>query len=345
MTSLLLRSARQTDLSAVYHLAKQRGMGMTSLPYNINQLEQRLAWSESSFQTVLQHPNHEYYWFILEDTDTQHVMGVSAIESFTGQPTPLYSFCRSKHTQQCDSLNIRTDYELLTLVNDNQARSELCTLFLDPLYRKKHNGHLLSRARFLFIANAPQRFTPCIIAEMRGICDDEGRSPFWDSIGQHFFQMTFSEADKLTLATNKHFIADLMPPYPFYINLLSPSAQAVIGKPHNLTQGALKILLREGFQHTRYVDLFDAGPTIEAQRDQIHTVKHSTLVTINTITNNIEQDTPLVMLSNTELDFRATLAHVSINEHDSSCTINQKTAQLLHVTRGSQVRIAPESHL
>ena len=100
-------------------------------------------------------------------------------------------------------------------------------------------------------------------------------SPFWDSLGKHFFQMPFAEADKLTTLTNKQFIADLMPRHSIYTSLLSKKAQSVIGKPHRSTKRAMKILEAEGFNFSHYVDVFDAGPTIEANLKQVRTIKKS----------------------------------------------------------------------
>ena len=50
MTTLLFRPARESDLPAIYQLAQQRGIGMTSLPDNREQLKNRLEWSALSFQ-------------------------------------------------------------------------------------------------------------------------------------------------------------------------------------------------------------------------------------------------------------------------------------------------------
>jgi arginine N-succinyltransferase len=30
---------------------------------------------------------------------------------------------------------------------------------------------------------------------MRGFSDEEGRSPFWESVGNHFFSIEFAKAD------------------------------------------------------------------------------------------------------------------------------------------------------
>ena len=336
---ILFRSARNSDLAAIHQLAENSGVGMTTLPNDAEVLKKRLAWSTSSFNKAVESPSNEYYLFVLEDTVTAQIVGTSAIESATGYDTPFYSYKLSKRTRICHDLAIRTNYDILSLVNDNQGHSEICTLFLDPNYRINNNGILLSRARFLFMAHYPDRFAPIVIADMRGVSDDEGRSPFWDNIGSHFFQMSYTDADRLTLSTNKQFISDLMPRHPIYVNLLAPSAQAVIGKPHTSTIPAMKILLREGFRYNGYVDIFDAGPTIEAPRDQIRTLSGSHVRIVQTIIDEVRSNR--FILSNTQLDYRATISEVVCNDQDETCIISYETARTLQVKCGDSIRLSP----
>lgn len=339
MTKMLLRNARANDLNAIHALAEKSGIGMTTLPKDISLLEKRLQWSIDSFGKTVQLPGHQYYLFVLEDADLGHLVGTSAIEASIGQDVPFYSYKLIKRTKVCPSLNIRTDYEVLNLVNDNQGHSELCTLFLDPTYRYGHHGLLLSRSRFLFMGTFPERFSSTLIADMRGVSDDKGHSPFWDHVGYHFFKMSYAEADRLTLLTDKQFIADLMPRHPIYVELLAREAQAVIGKPHPSTVGAMNILSREGFRFNNYVDIFDAGPTLEAPRDHIKTITTSRVFTLKSILNEIESSH--FLLANLNIDYRATLGPAIFDEKENTCMINQNTAELLQMTCGDRVRIAP----
>lgn len=336
---MLFRSARDSDLQAIHYLAEQSGVGMTTLPKDISLLKKRLHWSSSSYKKNATHPVNEYYLFVLENQQNKELVGVSAIESRTGHDSPFYSYKLSKRTRICRSLHIRSDYEVLSLVNDNQGRSELCTLFLDPKYRKNNNGLLLSKARFLFMAHYPQRFCPTVIAEMRGVSDKHGISPFWENVGSHFFHMTFTEADRLTLATDKQFIADLMPRNPIYIKLLSEEAQAVIGQPHPSTLAAMNILLKEGFRYNKYVDIFDAGPTLEAPLTQIKTIQVSRVLTIKNLSDEVSSTNYL--LTNGKLDFQATIDNALVNIEKNTCIISKKTAQLLNVQCGDNLRISP----
>ncbi|WP_454780818.1 arginine N-succinyltransferase [Legionella sp. WA2022007384] len=336
---MLFRSACDTDLDAIHHLAEESGIGITTLSKDKEILAKRLHWSTESFKKNIEKPSNEYYLFVLENPKSKKIIGVSGIESCTGHEAPFYSYKISKRTRISRSLNIRSDYEVLSLVNDNQGRSEICTLFLEPKYRKNKNGLLLSKARFLFIAQHPQRFATTVIAEMRGISDAKGISPFWENVGSHFFHMAFADADRLTLATDKQFIADLMPRNPIYIKLLSPEAQAVIGQAHPSTQSAMNILLKEGFRYNKYIDIFDAGPTLEVPLSRIQTIEHSRVVIIKNISDEVSS--PNYLLANTQLDFRATVNSALINKENNTCIISKETANVLQVKCGNQLRVAP----
>lgn len=340
MTTMLFRTARKDDLTAINDLASGSGVvGITTLPKDIELLKKRLAKSSASFEASITSPSNEYYLFVLEEIESGKIVGTSAIEASIGYETPFYSYKVSKRTRICHELNIRNNYEVMSVVNDNQGNSEICTLYLDPNYRRKHNGLLLSRARFLFMAQYPERFAATVIAEMRGISDEKGHSPFWDQVGCHFFQMSFAEADRLTISTNKQFIADLMPRNLIYVPLLSPAAQAVIGHPHESTKPAMDILLREGFHYNHYVDIFDAGPIIEASCANIKTAAASKIMTLK---NSIDEvSSKPFIVANTKLDFCATVSKVVFNEEQVSCMLDHATAELLHVQCGDAVRITP----
>ena len=76
--------------------------------------------------------------------------------------------------------------------------------------------------------------------------------------------MDFDRADYLTGVGQKTFVAELMPKHPIYIDLLPETARAVIREPHPNTRPALSLLESEGFRCEGYVDIFDAGPTVQA---------------------------------------------------------------------------------
>lgn len=336
---IIIRPAMEADIEALYTLTQHSGIGITTLPKNKDLLHNRLAWSCASFNKRITEPQAEYYFFVAEDPDTHRIVGTCAIESRIGVETPFYSYKITHQSLRHYPLNIKTNCKLLNLVTDYQDCTEICTLFLDPAYRKNHYGALLSRSRFLFIAQFPERFAAKVIAEMRGISNREGHSPFWDQVGKPFFQLSFQEADSLTLASNKQFIADLMPKYPIYINLLAPDVQAVIGKTHQLTTAATAILEREGFHYNEYVDIFDAGPTLEAITANIASIVQSSLFTVKTLKASVEG--PLYLLSTTQLNFRTILGRAQLNEHSNECILSYQSAELLHIQPGDTIRLSP----
>ncbi|HSU43412.1 MAG TPA: arginine N-succinyltransferase, partial [Casimicrobiaceae bacterium] len=166
----------------------------------------------------------------------------------------------------------------LFLSNDHTGHSELCSLFLDERYRVGRNGPLLAKSRLLFIAEFSELFATKIFAELRGRLEADGTSPVWEGLGRHFFAMEYSRADYLTGTGQKSFIAELMPKHPVYVNLLAPAARDAIGAVHADTLPARAMLEQEGFRYEGYVDIFDAGPTVECTRDNIDAIRRASVM-------------------------------------------------------------------
>ena len=270
---LVIRPIGPQDQDALYQIAVDSGVGFTSLPINRDVLNKKIARSVASFAKPLDAPDDEGYLFVLEDTETGEVMGTTAIEASVGTRAPFYHYHRQTVVHASPTLEVHNKMEVLTLCNHYTGCAEVCTLFLQEAHRNGTNGRLLSKSRFLFMAQFAERFGSKVIAEMRGVNDASGNSPFWHWLGTHFFSMEFKQADYLVGLGNKVFIAELMPKYPLYVNLLSPEAQAVISHVHEKTKPALRLLEKEGFQHIGYVDIFDAGPTVESQLKDVSSVK------------------------------------------------------------------------
>tara|TARA_B100000780_G_scaffold274026_1_gene238446 strand:- start:163 stop:651 length:489 start_codon:yes stop_codon:yes gene_type:complete len=149
--------------------------------------------------------------------------------------------------------------------------------------------------------------------------------------------MEFKQADYLVGLGNKVFIAELMLKYPLYVNLLSPEAQAVISYVHEKTPPALRLLEKEGFQHIGYVDIFDAGPTVEARLKDVSSFKNSSVLKVKIA--QPETDAELFLISNTELhNFRSSIVAVSFDDH-SQAIISPETAQGLQLQDEHECRL------
>ncbi|MEI5640393.1 MULTISPECIES: arginine N-succinyltransferase [unclassified Pseudoalteromonas] len=333
---MILRPIQESDYPALLNIAHESGHGFTSLPVNEELLQKKIARSVASFGKQADKPFDEGYLFVLEDSETGEVVGTSGIEAAVGLDDAFYHYHLSKVIHSSRTLDVYKAVDILTLCNDYTGATELCTLFLKDGYRKGANGKLLSRARFMFINQHRARFAETLIAEMRGVSDENGDSPFWQWLEEHFFSMDFPTADYLTGIGQKVFIAELMPKYPIYVNLLSKEAQAVIGQVHNNTRPAIELLKSEGFTFNGYVDIFDAGPTVEAKVDNVRTVRNTQVRTVKIGDNT--GGFP-VMVANDKLeDYRASVLDLALAE-DDQVILAPHVAAALKVAEGDQVSL------
>ncbi len=339
---MIIRPAQLADLDSMLQLAQQTGSGLTTLPDDKDLLEEKIEQSIQAFGNISNTPALEYYFFVLEDSETKKVVGTSAIAATVGLTEAFYTYRLGTVVHTSPELNVHNVIDTLYLGNDYTGSTEICTLFLHPDYRKDGNGQLLSRCRFLFMAMHVQRFAPKVIAEMRGISDEKGESPFWNALGCHFFTMNFSDADALSSEGKNQFIAELMPKYPIYLPLLPESARKVIGKVHPDTKPALKMLEKEGFKYQGYVDIFDAGPSIEVQIEEIKTIKKSFISSVTVVSKeafSVKQSSQYMLANTFCTDFRACYGQgILLNE---KLTINENLAKYLKVNDGDNLRLYP----
>ena len=337
---VVIRPITLKDLNALKHFADVVGSGLTSLPKDRNLLSKKIAFSVASFNKEATAPEKELYLFVIEDLAKGKVVGTCAIASKSAVDLPLYTYAVETHTQTSRTLKIKTDIPVLHLSIMRNGPSELCSLFLIPEYRASGLSRLLSLSRFLFIASFPHRFEPTLFAQMRGVTDNAGEAPFWNAVGRCFYNMEFTEADAL-VAKDKSFVAELVPTFPIYIPLLPKSAQEIIGQTHPHTTPALKLLEAEGFHWNNHVDLFDAGPNITCQTKHVKAIKESQTAIITGIADNLPS-TPKMIISNCQIDFRATYGAIG-RLPEQKAVISAALAKSLNVTIGDTVRYLPSS--
>jgi len=268
----LVRMARASDIDALFALAELTGGGMTNLPHDRDWLTDKIAWSERSLATPITAPDEEFYMLALEDQDSGRVVGTASLYSRLGARWPFYSYKISRVTHVSHDLERNFSTQVLHLVNDFDGASEVGGLFLHPEARSGGLGALLARSRYLFIAKHRERFSDRVVAELRGWTEN-GISPFWEAVGKPFFGGDFYEADRHNALHGNQFIADLMPRYPIYATMLPKAAREAIGRPHEGSVPAQKMLEGEGFTFDGYIDIFDGGPTMSVHTDQIRTIR------------------------------------------------------------------------
>ena len=270
----VVRMARASDLDTLFDLAALTGGGMTNLPHDRDSLGEKIAWSERSLAADIAQPDNEFYMLMLEDEESGKVLGTASIYSRLGATWPFYSYKIHRITHLSHDLERSFAAEVLHLVNDFDGASEVGGLFLHPDARSGGLGALAARSRYMFIASHRQRFGDRVVAELRGWTLD-GISPFWEAVGKPFFGAEFHDADRHNALHGNQFIADLMPRYPIYVTMLPKAACEAIGRPHEGSVPARRMLEAEGFVYDGYVDIFDGGPTLSVRTGDIRTIRES----------------------------------------------------------------------
>ncbi|MPV86770.1 arginine N-succinyltransferase [Ostreibacterium oceani] len=341
---LFLRPVELEDLDALLEMSIEVGSGMTSMPNDEGTWLSRVTNSKDTFAGLIDANKSEgVYFLVAEDSDTQTVVGTTAIYVGIGTRTPFYSYKSTLIVQYSDVLKKTIENRVLHLVNDFTRAAELGSLFLRKPYRHSGYGQFMSRSRYLMLADFPDQFDESVMAELRGWQNAEGHSPFWQALGKKFFDLPFENADYISATKGTQFIQELMPKYPVYVDLLPEEAQACIGKPHDISAKAIHMLEKEGFYYDGYVDLFDGGPTVHCRKSLIRSVRETTVKTVSILTatsakTELHDPNQRYMISNRNIaHYRITIAPANVL--DNTLEITAECAAVLGVTAGDSVSL------
>jgi arginine N-succinyltransferase len=328
-----IRAATASDLQPLYEMAKLTGGGFTNLPADRKSLAAKIEKSDTAFGRDDDTLGDDLFVLVLENTRTGEVRGTCQLFSQVGQKWPFYSYRIGALTQHSEELGRTFRADMLTLSTDLEGSSEVGGLFLHPGERAGGLGMLIARSRYLFIRNHRARFADRILAELRGIIDEAGGSPFWDGVAGRFFGMNFQDADQFNAVNGNQFIADLMPKHPVYTAMLPESARAVIGLPHPSGRAAMRMLENEGFHWESYIDIFDGGPTMTAHTDKVRSIREAQESEIVAVR---EGGATKVLAAHGKLaDFTATYSHIDLV--DGGIVIDEAAAVNLGVGKGDTI--------
>lgn len=340
--TFIIRAARASDVQPLYEMAKLTGGGFTNLPPDRKSLTTKLDRAAAAFARREDEIGDDLFVFILENTATGEVRGTCQIFSMLGQTWPFYSYRIGALSQHSVELDRTFRAEMLTLSTDLEKCSEVGGLFLHPGERAGGLGMLLARSRYLFIRNHRSRFKDYMLAELRGVIDEAGGSPFWDGIAGKFFGMNFQAADEFNAIHGNQFIADLMPKHPVYIAMLPESARAVIGVPHPSGRAAMRMLENEGFRYEGYVDIFDGGPTMTAMTDDIRSLteaKDAPITDINDALGDHKTGEKMLITHGRLADFKATYGWIEGGE--DGVALDPVSAVALGLVVGDTITYVP----
>lgn len=215
------------------------------------------------------------YLLLLEDVATGEVVGCIGLACHIGLDQPFYDYRLGKIVHSSRRLKSYRCLDVLYLCNDLTGCSEAHSLYVRSDLRGLRGAAQLVKASQMFVAQRLDEFAPRVIAELRGVQDERGASPFWEAVGRQFFRVDQRGAERLVAKGHKAFIAELMPKHPMYVSLLPEVAQAVVGGVHRSSEALAAELEADGFHFENHVDIFDAGRVMEAHTGRLRGVAES----------------------------------------------------------------------
>ncbi|SNY96963.1 arginine succinyltransferase [Halomonas sp. hl-4] len=338
---LVIRPVKMADLPALEQLAEHAVPRLTNLPANRERLEERIARSEAAFNDEVEFPGNEHYTFVLADDTRDEVLGTATIRAQAGANEAYYTYRQETLIHASQQLNVRREVQTLALSHEVSDATLLCAFSLNPRYRGTSAESLLRRARLMFIAQYPERFSRILAVAFPGYLDTRTESPFWESVGRHFFARSFQEMNHIAGVRSKSFIAEVMPQFPLYLPLLTPQARAAIGREHPAHEEALEEMLAEGFVRSRHVDIFDAGPIVKTERERLETFRRAAWHPVRLRPEHALPDAEPAMIANQKLGgFRCIVARYALSP-TGQLMLSPEHAERLGVEEGRAVLAAP----
>ncbi|MEM1072278.1 MAG: arginine N-succinyltransferase [Planctomycetota bacterium] len=284
----------------------------------------------------------DLFMFVLEDTESEAVLGTSQVISRMGGPgSPQVSFLLSEREFFSTSLQTGTKHMVAELHLDESGPTEIGGLILQPSYRghKKKLGRFLSMIRFHVMGLYPKLFAERVLAEMMAPITSDGNNLVWDYLGRRFIPLSYEEADRFC-QYSREFITSLLPREPIYLSLLPPGVRAGIGKVGEDTIPARRMLERLGFEYRNCVDPFDGGPYLDCQTQDIEPVRHTSHMTLaKPVAASRCKTRCMVSVIDADGEFRAIDEMALIS--GSTVALARATMESLQAEPGSRVGVTP----
>lgn len=323
-----LRPATTKDLDILLALALEQGVRQASLAKTKEALLLNLERSQQAFQVASNEPHtieqdlisnepiSPLFWVIIYQ---ENVIGSIAIETNQGIKEPYYSYRRDTLINASYRLKVKQNIPVLYQSHELTRFVQLHSITLLPEHRNAQAISLVLQAPLLYVAEHSHLFTPTLLIEFPGFKDERGQSPLWNDLGQNFFQMTLEHACYHASIENKALIAQLMPDYPVYQNLLSRTCQSTLGEPQQDLLDYYQIMLKEGFKPSQHLDIFDGGPCLLATQKNLYSVQQNARLrseqfkhhNIDEIVMNTDKSSPKALLLMAE----QALSSATLNQH------------------------------
>jgi len=337
----VIRQATIDDLPTLLKLARM--VHFINLPADRDIIAAKIARSRLSFAGQAPSEREREFMFVLEQVDTDSVVGTSAAISCISWPGRPHTFFKvRKRHHFSEDLQTGTVHITLELGTDESGPSEMGGLILAPGYRghPERLGSLLSLIRFHYIGLHREWFSNRIIAELMGALTPDSRNLLWEYLGRRFINLQYAEADRFC-QSSKEFITALFPRGEIFASLLPPEARNLIGRVGEETRSARKMLEDQGFIYDDHVDPFDGGPYVKAMRNEIPLVKATRVLALGEPAERHDPSTLSEAFVSFEGEdgFRAIRCKAAI-EHEV-VAITAESAGLLGAQPGDSMGVTP----
>lgn len=269
----LIRSVRMEDLPELLRLSKL--VYFINLPEDTDILKQKIELSINSFDGTIEDKFAREYIFVMEDLETNALVGTSMVIARHGSPQSPHMYLELKEIQKySETIHAGFIHKVLRLKFDPDGPTEIGGLVVDPNYRghEMKLGRQLSFSRFMFLKMRRRWFKDRVLSELMPPLGSQGESILWEALGRKFTNLSYQDADVLS-RKNKEFITSLFPKGDIYTVLLPGEARDAIGKVGKETEPVKHMLEKIGFKWREHIDPFDGGPHYWADTDKISIVQ------------------------------------------------------------------------
>lgn len=336
----LLREVHPQDLDALEALAGY--LNTLNLPADRAVLKGLIARSRASFGGELPHPEREYVFGLIDQSELVGTCMIIAQHGTFERPAVYFNVL--KEQKYSESLAKYFVHQVLQLSFNFDGATEIGGLILSPDYQghPKKLGKLLSYVRFLFIGMNRALFRDQIVAELLPQLNPDGTSDLWECLGANFTDLTYREADRLS-RENIEFIRSLFPKTPIYTALLPRHVREKIGVVGRPSRPVEKMLRDIGFEWDQSIDPFDGGPTFVCDTDHCRMVQRTHRACFAGALKEQGEGAALVAVERPEEEVRFQAVLADYGRAPGGYELGEAAVGALELQEGEEIGILPMS--
>ena len=258
MTDWMVRAGCAGDLVALASLLPAPGLGVSLLPSGDRERLYVAARPDAAAGDA--------------------VAGCVRVRPAIGLERPRYWFHVGCAVHAAPELGLFHQQRTLVLGNDLTGAWEIADLACDrTVLTEAERGGVLRRLLHAALEEVRRQRADeaargagqgeTVICELPGVRDAAGLSPFWQSLGRHFYDGDPQLAAERHGPAWKTYVAALLPREPLLASFLSSDAQRALGAPDASVELQARLLHAAGFRAGRHVTVDDAGPVYEGEID------------------------------------------------------------------------------